>query len=123
MVPTRLMVWLLTSGLLLWLAGWSLSFLGGLLPGWASPDFFPAATGLVLGFDLGVLLLACADAYLAWRAVRPPLLGVRRERPARLSLGVANEIALVIDNHSTQRLSLLLRDQPPPAFPAEPGVL
>jgi uncharacterized protein (DUF58 family) len=123
MVPTRLTVWLLTLGLLLWLAGWSLSFLAGLLPGWASPDFFPAATGLVLGLDLGVLLLACADAYLARRGVRPARLGVRRDRPARLSLGVANEVVLVIENHASRRVSLLLRDEPPPAFPTEPTLL
>jgi uncharacterized protein (DUF58 family) len=123
MVPTRLTVWLLLGGLLLWLAGWSLSFLGGLLPGWATPDFFSAATGLVLGFDLGVLLLAGADAYLAWRAVQPACLSMRRERPARLSLGVANEIVLVIENHSNRRLPLLLRDEPPAVFPVEPALL
>jgi uncharacterized protein (DUF58 family) len=123
MVPTRLTVWILTFGLLLWLAGWSLSYLAGLLPGWATPDFFPVATGLVLGFDLGVLLLACADAYLAWRATRPALLGVRRERPARLSLGVANDVILMIDNHSARRLALVLRDEPPSVFPAEPALL
>ena len=42
---------------------------------------------------------------------------------ARLSLGVENEIVLVVDNLSGRRCSLLLRDLPPPAFPATPALL
>src|SRR5262249_42867224 len=78
---------------------------------------------LVLGFDGAVFLLFLADAVLAKRATRPGRLHLRRERPARLSLGVDNEIVLVVENRSGRRRSLVLRDQPPPLFPAVPGLL
>src|SRR5216683_5335698 len=104
MVPTRLTVWLLFVGLLLWLTGWVLSFVAGFLPGWATPGFFHAATGIVLGFDAGLLLMTCGDAYLARRYMQATVLSIRRERPARLSLGIANEVTLIIDNHSHRRL-------------------
>jgi uncharacterized protein (DUF58 family) len=123
MVPTRLTVWLFALGLAAWLLGWALSFLAGFLPGWASPDFFAEGVALVLVFDAGLLLLASADAFLAYRATRPSRLRVRRDRPARLSLGVANEVALVLENHSSLRLSLLVRDAPPPDFSADPALL
>jgi uncharacterized protein (DUF58 family) len=120
MVPTRLTVWLLVGGLSLWLIGWALSLISGFLPTWAVIDFFAVGTWAVLGFDGFVLLLLCTDAFLAYKATRPHRLGVRRERPARLSLGVQNDIVLVLENHADRRLSLVLRDQPPPAFPVEP---
>jgi uncharacterized protein (DUF58 family) len=63
------------------------------------------------------------DALLARRASRPEKLSVRRERPARLSLGVDNDIILVVENHGRRRLRLLLRDLPPPSFRAEPPLL
>jgi uncharacterized protein (DUF58 family) len=116
MTPTPATVWLLTLGLLAWLASLILPLLGWLPDG-------AGLRWLVLGFDGAVLLLMLADGVLAYRACRPAVLVIRRERPTRLSLGVANEIALVLHNHSAFSLSLLLRDQPPPLFQAEPGLL
>ena len=58
---------------------------------------------IVLGYDGCVVLLFLADAAYAWRATRFGRLSVRRERPARLSLGVDNEIVLVLENHSAVR--------------------
>jgi len=116
MTPTPATVWLLTLGLLLWLASMVLPPLGWLPDG-------AGLRWLVLGFDGAVLLLMLADGALAYRAVRPTALGIRRERPTRLSLGVDNEIGLVLHNHSGLSLNLLLRDQPPALFRAEPGLL
>jgi uncharacterized protein (DUF58 family) len=48
---------------------------------------------------------------------------VRRERPARLSLGVENDVTFVVDNHSPRPLRVTLRDVPPPDFRAEPDML
>jgi uncharacterized protein (DUF58 family) len=107
MVPTRTTAWLLTAGLLLWLAVFLL----------------PVPPALVFAFGGTVLLLLLLDGALARRAIRPGLLTLRRERPARLSLGTDNEVALVLDNRGGRRLRLLLRDAPPPEFRAEPALL
>lgn len=115
MIPTRTTIALLAAGLLLWLIG--------LAAGALAPDLGPASRCLVLGFDGAVLLLFVADGLLARRATAPGRLRIRRERPARLSLGVENDIVLVIDNTSAWRRSLLLRDLPPAQFPARPPVL
>jgi uncharacterized protein (DUF58 family) len=104
MLPTRTTVGLIALGLLLGLAGLA----------------YPRTVWLVLGFDGVVVLLFVADA-LAARSAPPPQ--IRRERPARLSLGVDNEVTLVLDNPGRRSLSLRLRDEPPPAFPATPAVL
>jgi uncharacterized protein (DUF58 family) len=104
MLPTRTTVWLIALGLFVSLVGlvhWPGAWLG-------------------LGLDGVVLLLFLTDALLAHRGVLPR---VRRERPARLSLGVDNEITLVLDNPGRRRLAVLLRDEPPPTFPAAPAVL
>jgi len=75
---------------------------------------------LVLGYEGGILLVFLLDAFLAWRwtAVR-----VRRERPARLSLGAENEIVIVVENLRGRTLTLIVRDEPPAAFRAEPSLL
>jgi uncharacterized protein (DUF58 family) len=123
MLPTRTTVLLLAAGLLLWLAGLTFSLLpAGLLP-WIPEDLLRASRWLVFGFDGCILLLAGADAWLAHRAIRPGRLRVRRDRPARLSLGVDNDIVLVLENHGGRRLHLVVRDDPPRAFPAEPTLL
>jgi uncharacterized protein (DUF58 family) len=119
MLPTTNTVILLTLGLLLWLAGLVAPLLGNMLP----PGLGQASRWLVLGFDGAVFLLFLGDAALAKRATRPGKLRLRRERPARLSLGVDNEIALVIENLSNWRRTLILRDQPPQQFRAEPDLL
>lgn len=118
MVPTRATVWLLIAGLLLWLAGYLT-----LLPQLHAAAFRPALRVLVYGFFLGIVGLFLLDAWLARRASRPGQLHIRRERPARLSLGVDNEVTLIIDNGGRRRLRLLLRDLPPPSFRAEPPLL
>ncbi|HMC65614.1 MAG TPA: DUF58 domain-containing protein [Gemmataceae bacterium] len=75
---------------------------------------------LVLGYEGGILLVFALDAFLAWRwtGVR-----VRRERPARLSLGAENEIVIVVENLRGRTLTLIVRDEPPAAFRAEPSQL
>jgi uncharacterized protein (DUF58 family) len=122
-VPTLLTVWLLVLGLALWLA----AFLVPISADWLGiewPAGARAGARLFAGaFDGGVLLLMFLDALLAWRASRPERLALRRERPARLSLGAENEVALVLENFGPLRLSLLVRDAPPPAFRAEPELL
>jgi uncharacterized protein (DUF58 family) len=104
MLPTRTTVVLFTLSLLL-------------LPACL---FYPPGRWLVLGYDGGLLLLLFTDVLLAHRSGR---LQVRRERPARLSVGVDNEILVVVENPGGRALSLLVRDQPPAGFPAEPAVL
>ncbi len=119
MVPTRLTVWLLSSGLLLWLTGYILPLIR--LP--QAETWVQALRWLVYGFYAGIFLLLAIDAFLARRLSQPVRLRVRRERPARLSLGVDNEIILIVENHNRQHVRLLLRDLPPPGFRAEPSLL
>ncbi|HTU18004.1 MAG TPA: DUF58 domain-containing protein [Gemmataceae bacterium] len=119
MVPTRLTVWLLVSGLLIWLTGYVLP----LLPLPRAAEYVQAVRWLVYGFYAGIFLLLGLDALLARRASRPGRLRARRERPARLSLGVDNDVVLVIENENGRRVRLLLRDLPPPGFRADPSLL
>ena len=119
MVPTRTTVGLLLVGLAIWLTGYILP----LLPLANADVSVLVVRWLVYGFYTGVFLLLGFDAWLARRASRPERLSVRRERPARLSLGVDNDITLVFDNHGRRRLRLLVRDLPPPSFRAEPPLL
>jgi uncharacterized protein (DUF58 family) len=119
MVPTRLTVWLLVFGLLLWLSGYVLP----LLPLEHAGEYVQEVRWLVYGFYAGIFLLLGFDGLLARRSTQPERLRVRRERPARLSLGVDNDVVLIIDNHNRRRLRLLLRDLPPPGFRAEPPML
>jgi uncharacterized protein (DUF58 family) len=104
MLPTHLTVWLFVAslallplGILWWPFRW-----------------------LLFGFQGGLLVLVLVDA--AW-ARRGTQLRVRRDRPARLSLGADNEIAILVDNLSERSVRLTLRDQPPPQFRAEPDLL
>jgi uncharacterized protein (DUF58 family) len=119
MVPTRLMVWLLLSGLLLWLGGYILP----LLPLSQAEAWVQGLRWLVYGFYAGVFLLLGLDALLARRMSRPNRLRVRRERPARFSLGVDNDVVLIVENQNRRHVRLLLRDLPPAAFRAEPPLL
>ena len=102
MLPSRTAIWLLTAGLSLWLLG----LLAPLLTPWVAGATTGAARWLVYGFDAAVLLLIGLDALLARRRSRPEWLQLRRERPARLSLGVPNEIALHVDNQAGGRVRL-----------------
>jgi uncharacterized protein (DUF58 family) len=117
-IPTRTTIVLLAGGLVLWLTGLVAPLLGDGLADWPT-----ASRWLVLGFDGAVLLLFLADAVLAHRATAPGRLRIRRERPARLSLGVENDIGLVIENNGGLARTLLLRDLPPSQFPARPVLL
>jgi uncharacterized protein (DUF58 family) len=119
MVPTRATVWLLLLGLAFWLIGYVLP----LLPLARVTEYVEVVRWLVYGFYAGIFLLLGIDALLARRASRSARLRVRRERPARLSLGVDNDVTMVVENHGRRRLRLVLRDLPPPAFRAEPPLL
>jgi uncharacterized protein (DUF58 family) len=118
MLPTRGTVWLLTFGLLLWLGGLAAPLVRGV-----SRDAAAAGRVLVLAFDGSIVACLFVDGFLAARALRGEKVTARRERPARLSLGVANEVTLEIDNRGRRSLVVLLRDEPPAEFPAEPAVL
>ena len=123
MLPTRTTVLLLTAGLILWLGGMAAQAMEAVLPAWLAPTVVLGSHWLVLGFDGCVALLLLADGAYAWRATRFGRLTVRRERPARLSLGVDNEVVVVLDNHSRVRLRLTVRDGVPPGFRADPLLL
>jgi uncharacterized protein (DUF58 family) len=117
MLPTRLTVWLFGLGLLPVAVGTGVYLLGG-------PDAAATASLLrlfVLAYDIALLLLVLLDALLARRAQRR--LRLRRERPARLSVGVENEVTVVAENLGGLRQRVQVRDQPPFGFPAEPALL
>lgn len=123
MVPTRTTVLLFALGLALWLPALALALLPALRPAWVHPELVAAGTWLPLGFDATLLLLTLLDGLLARRATHPRRLRVRRERPARLSVGVDNEIVVVLESRNALAQRLLIRDLPPPTFRAEPGLL
>ncbi len=128
MLPTRTTVLLSVLGVAVHLLGLAYAVVHAVLiryfPGAA--DWLPG-TGytaglhwLVLGY-LGLVLLAfVVDAVLSARSCRARRLRVRRERPARLSVGIDNEVALVLENTGEHRLRLVVRDEPPATFLAEP---
>jgi uncharacterized protein (DUF58 family) len=128
MLPTRTTVFLFLIGLLAYLVGLAYAVLHEVLvqsfPSAAGrlPDtgYVPALHWLVLGFDAVVFLAFLLDALFAARSCRPRLLRVKRERPARLSVGIDNEVAVVLDNLGTQRLQMMVRDEPPLTFKADP---
>src|SRR5262249_46299058 len=66
------------------------------------------------------LLLFLIDVRLARRSTH---LRVRRDRPARLSLGADNDIVLILENLTNRALRIIVRDMPPAQFRAEPSVL
>jgi uncharacterized protein (DUF58 family) len=118
MLPSRATVALLVFGLMLWLAGLALPILPAI-----SANTAAIARALVLGFDGCVVILFVADGLLAYRTANDRWLSVRRERPARLSLGVANEVGLIFVHRGGQARRILLRDEPPAEFPVSPAVL
>src|SRR6266436_3387963 len=120
MLPTRTTVLLFLLGLLAHLTGLAYAVLHALLV-----EKFPGAAGwmpgtgysgslhwLVLGYLAVVFLVFLLDGLLAARSCRPRLLRVKRERPAHLSVGIDNEVALVLENAGARRLRLLVRDEP-----------
>jgi uncharacterized protein (DUF58 family) len=82
--------------------------------------FLPPARWVLFGYLACVFLLFCFDALLT---ARNTSLRVRRERPARLSVGVENDIVLALENSGARAVTLRARDEPPPRFRAEPAVL
>jgi uncharacterized protein (DUF58 family) len=132
MLPSRLTVILFAAGLALWVIGlfaplltpavsWAVNLMGG--AGSDAGAYLGACRWLVFGFHGGIFVLFVADAILAGRAIGRRRLTVRRERPARLSLGVDNEITIVLENRVGRRMSVTVRDAPPPLFRAEPVLL
>ena len=135
--PTRFTVWLLVAGAALGLGSLLVPILPP-VPPWLLP-YLPAALHhagqgllasyayagqwLALGFDLFILALFLTDAVAVKWLTRGQRLRVRRERPARLSLGVDNDVTLVVDNHAGQRLRLMVRDEAPSLFRVAPQVL
>src|SRR5262249_55077280 len=79
-----------------------------------------AALWMVIGFDVCILILFVGDGVLAHRVFR---VHVRRERPARLSLGAENDVSILLDNAGYRRLHIRVRDEAPPLFRAVPPVL
>jgi len=129
MGPTRRTVVLLAAVLGVALLGLALAAARAMaarwLPGLAAPAaevLLGVLPWLVGGAQGAVLLAFLVDAALAARALRPHRLRVRRERPAHLSVGVANEVGLVVENAGRWALRLKVRDEPPEDFPAEPAV-
>jgi len=137
MSPTRLTVWLLVAGAALGLGSllvpilppvppWLLTYLPAALHHAGQrlvASYGYAGQWLALGFDLFILALFLADAAVVKWLTRGQRLRVRRERPARLSLGVDNDVTLVVDNHAGLRLRLTVRDEAPSLFRVAPQVL
>jgi uncharacterized protein (DUF58 family) len=82
--------------------------------------FYPPGRWLIFGYAGFLLLAFLADA---WFVARSTALNVRRERPARLSVGVDNPITIVLENASRRRQFAIVRDQAPAPFRAEPALL
>jgi uncharacterized protein (DUF58 family) len=125
MLPSRTTVLLFLLGLLLWLVGMAYVPVHALATAWlpAYATWWPndavlvAVGWLVFAYDGAILLLFLLDA---WFAGRVRVLRVRRERPARLSLGIENEVVLVLENPRRRSLRVIVRDEPPVRFRAEP---
>jgi uncharacterized protein (DUF58 family) len=127
MLPTRTTVLLFLLGLLAHLAGLAYAVLHALLlEKFPSAGFLPgigymgSLHWLVLAYLGAVFLVFLFDALLAARSCRPRRLRVQRERPAHLSVGIDNEVALVLDNTGRRRLRLVVRDEPPVSFQIDP---
>jgi uncharacterized protein (DUF58 family) len=123
MSPTRITVWLIIAGAALGLGSLIVPILPPFIHNRLPAVLFHAGQWLALGFEAFVLLLFLADAAAAAWLTRGKRLHVRRERPARLSLGVDNDVTLVINNHAGVRLRLVARDEAPTGFRVEPRLL
>jgi uncharacterized protein (DUF58 family) len=102
MIPTRLAVWMFICSL-------------ALLP---LQIVYAPAVWVLCGYDLFLFILMFADALLA-RRIAGHLL-VRRERPARFSLGADNPVSIAVENTGRQAARLLLRDDFPVEFDVSP---
>src|ERR1051326_807247 len=126
MLPTRRLVFLFLAGVLIQLAALCYAALHASLARSLPAVYLPDADlvgyslPIILAYDGWLFLAFLADVVLAHRTLR---LRVRRDRPARLSLGVDNEVTLVIENASGGSRRVVIRDQPAPLFRADPGLL
>ncbi|HYV35195.1 MAG TPA: DUF58 domain-containing protein, partial [Gemmataceae bacterium] len=111
MQPTRLTVCLFAAGFIPFPTAIALALFGSNTT-WI---YF-----LVFGFDAGLVLLLFGDALLGSRGHK---LKITREKPPRLSVGVDNEVTLLIENRGRRRLDLFVRDETPPGFKVEPPLL
>jgi uncharacterized protein (DUF58 family) len=111
MQPSRLTVCLFAAGLAPLLAGVGISLLGG-SAWWIHL--------LVFGFDLGLVLAFFVDAGLGSRRRG---LHITREKPARLSVGVDNEVVLLVENRRASAVDCVLRDETPGGFRVDPPLL
>jgi uncharacterized protein (DUF58 family) len=114
MIPTRLAVVLLALGLVPLIV-----VLGAAVVVNLPPSVTLLVQLGVLAWDLALFLLFFGDALLVSRNRR---LHVARERLATLSVGVGNEIVLLLENTGRRGLEVVVRDEPPPEFPAEPDL-
>src|SRR5579884_170519 len=105
MIPSRLAVWLFVGSL-------------ALLP---VQLVYAPAFWILLGYDAFLFVLLLIDGLLA-RATAGRLL-VRRERPARFSLGADNPVGITVENPGRRAIRMQLRDELPPDFEAEPALL
>jgi uncharacterized protein (DUF58 family) len=123
-VPTRITVWLFVAGFAVYLAalvgGALTELLSQWIPALASLPLAASALRLVIGFDAGVIALFLVDGIFARMTFA---VEVRRERPARLSLGTDNEVTIVLDNPKRRAIRIRVRDEGPPLFRADPPVL
>jgi uncharacterized protein (DUF58 family) len=109
--PSRVTVYLFAVGLAPLVVG-----VGASLVGFDATIFHL----LAFGFDGGVVLLFLIDV---WLASQRRGLHITREKPARLSVGIDNQVALLIENEQPTALHLLLRDETPPGFQVAPPQL
>jgi uncharacterized protein (DUF58 family) len=123
MSPTRITVWLLVAGAVFGLGSLLVPILPPFLLAYLPAPLHHAGQWLALGFDAFILSLFAFDAAAALWLTRGQRLRVRRERPARLSLGVDNDVTLILDNHTARWLRLTVRDEAPNVFRAEPLLL
>jgi uncharacterized protein (DUF58 family) len=124
MLPTRTTVLLFLVGLAVHLTGLAYAVLHELLvrsfpgAGWLPGTAYAASLPwLVLAYLGAVSVAFLLDAWLAARSCR---LRIKRERPAHLSVGIDNEVALVVENLGTRGLRLVVRDEPPASFKVDP---
>jgi uncharacterized protein (DUF58 family) len=115
MLPTRFTVRLFALALIPFLAGIGYAIIDG-----SDRSVTVAIRLLVFVFDGALFLLLVTDAVLAAGYHR---LRVSRERPVSLSVGVQNEVVILVENLGRRRLCILVRDEPPPTFGAQPRLL
>jgi uncharacterized protein (DUF58 family) len=104
MLPSPTTVWLFVSSLLM-------------LP---AAVVWQPGRWVLFAFQSGVFLLFVIDGLIVRRSIR---VRIRRDRPARLSLGADNEIVLIVENVGRLPARLVIRDTPPPVFRADPELL